>query len=47
MNEYRKLTLEADITDIWRQSLADLKTQPFARVLEILDLWEKYGNLLA
>jgi hypothetical protein len=47
MNEYRKLTLEADITDIWRQSLADLKTQPFARVLEILELWEKYGNLLA
>jgi hypothetical protein len=47
MEEYRKLTLHADITSVWRESLAQLKTQPFGSVLQIVDLWQKYGDLLA
>jgi hypothetical protein len=46
MDEYRKLTLEANITSVWRDSLAQLKTRPFGTVLQIVDLWEKYGDLL-
>lgn len=47
MARYRQLTLNANISDVWRSSLAQLKSRPFGTVLEILALWEHYGDLLA
>jgi hypothetical protein len=46
MERYRQLTLAANISSVWRDSLAALKTRPFSTALEILDLWEQYGDLL-
>jgi hypothetical protein len=46
MTDYHQRTLLAPITDVWRNSLANLKTRPFATIEQILDLWEAYGNLL-
>lgn len=46
MKSYQDRTLAADITNGWRQSLAELKKLPFKSVEEIYALWEKYGALL-
>jgi hypothetical protein len=46
MDDYRGKTLTADITNVWRDSLVNLKSQPFQTVQQIFALWEQYGQLL-
>lgn len=47
LEAYRKETLLAQVTDIWRDSLADLKNRRTAKIKEIFDLWEEFGALIS
>lgn len=47
MDDYRRRALAAPITDVWRDSLTNLKTKPFTTIEQILDIWEEYGDLVA
>jgi hypothetical protein len=44
---YREEALLAQVTDVWRNSLANLKNKPSLKIGEIFDVWEEFGALLS
>ena len=47
MEAYEKETLLAKVTDVWRNSLAELKNRRTVQIKEIFDLWEEFGALIS
>jgi hypothetical protein len=47
MDDYCQETLRAKVTDIWRDSLANLKNRRSIKLKEIFDVWEEFGALIS
>jgi hypothetical protein len=46
LERYRQETLTKKVTNVWRDSLRDLKNEPSKGFKQIFDLWEKFGDLI-